>query len=284
MVRRNSLNSKYKQYKQVMRVLDCTNYIYLEYIKNLDFKKIGSYKNSKDIFNKIYNDFCVVNEMVEKQDIINSAVILRGIFENIMYVIATSFDKNIKVTLNSQPKDFRKVLEDNCEDIFSENIDKEMFYDIYSYLCKIVHPCSLKECVTYIEKNRIYNKYILNNIKYAMVTIEFIYLDFYNKIIMIEDELCNSLNDLMDYIFFYNLIQFNKSNLKFKNIAKKYFINDTSNQYVKKQQDSALELSEYIKNNPGEFNSRRDTTIKKVEDVLNKSIYKETFLKIWRDE
>ena len=284
MVRRNSLNSKYKQYKQVMRVLDCTNYIYLEHIKNLDFKKIGGYKNSKDIFNKIYNDFCVVNEMIEKQDIINSAVILRGIFENIMYVIATSFDKNIKVTLNSQPKDFRKVLEDNCEDIFSENIDKEMFYDIYSYLCKIVHPCSLKECVTYIEKNRIYNKYILNNIKYAMVTIEFIYLDFYNKIIMIEDELCNSLNDLMDYIFFYNLIQFNKSNLKFKNIAKKYFINDTSNQYVKKQQDSALEISEYIKNNPGEFNSRRDTTIKKVEDVLNKSIYKETFLKIWRDE
>lgn len=279
----NALSKRMSQYKQVMRFQDCTNYVYLNRISEISFRRISRYKNAKEIFAKIYNDLCFVNELLEKQNIINSSTILRTTYENIIYIIATSYDVNLKVDIKSSPSQFRKVLEDNCEKIFTENIEKEMFNDIYSFLCKIVHPCSLKECVTYIDNNRIYKKYVLNNIKYAMLMIEYIYLDFYNKKLNIKDELCDSLSDVLDYVYFFNLIQFGKIIKKDKSIVKKYFLNDSSNLYVREQQESIIELSEYLRNHPKEFDERKIETLKRADEMINKSEFKETFFKMLND-
>lgn len=279
----NALAKRMAQYRQVMRFQDCTNYVYLNRISEIRFRKISKYKNAKEIFSKIYNDLCFVNELLKKQDIINSATILRTTYENIIYIIATSYDLNLKVGLDNPPWQFRDVLEKHCDEIFSENIDKELFNDIYRFLCKIVHPCSLKECVTYIDNNRIYKKYVLNNIKYAMLMIEYIYLDFYNKKLNIVDELCDSLSDVLDYVYFFNLIQFSKLVKKDKNIVKKYFLNDSSNPYVREQQKSIIELSEYLKNHPKEFDERKIETLKRADEMINKSEFKDEFFKMLND-
>lgn len=274
---KNILAKNMSQYKKVMRFQDCTNYVFISRISHIDFKHISRYKNAKEIFMRIKKDLVYVNELLEKEEVINSATILRTTYENIIYIIATSFDINLKVTLDNPPYQFREVLEKNCNKIFSENIDKNNFNDIYRFLCKIVHPCSLKECLTYIDNNKIYKKYVLNNIKYAMLMIEYIYLDFYNKKIQVEDELCDSLCDVLDYVYFFNMIQFSKLIKKDKIIVKKYFLNDSTNPYVKEQQESVIELSEYLKKHPKEFDERKNKTLKRADDMICKSEFKKEF-------
>lgn len=164
-----------------MKFLECANYIYIDQIQQFEFKKISEYKKSKEIFISICKDFLLVNELLKREEVLNAATILRKVYENIIYIIATSFDKNLKVDLDIQAKAFRVILENNCNELFGDYIEKEDFNQIYVFLCKLVHPSSLKECIAYLENTNKYRMYMVSNIKYIMVTIEYIYITFLNK-------------------------------------------------------------------------------------------------------
>ena len=63
-------------YKKCMRILNCANHIYLDEIDDFEFKKISKYNKSKNLYNKITHDFKLVNELIDKQDLLNAATIL----------------------------------------------------------------------------------------------------------------------------------------------------------------------------------------------------------------
>lgn len=115
------------------------------------------------------------------QDLLNAATVLRTLYENIIYIIATSYDKEIKTTLDTSPGELRKVLVENCSSIFTDYFEPDDLNNIYKYLCKIIHPCSLKELVSYMNKTIKYKNYLLGNLKYMMLVIEYMYLNFLNK-------------------------------------------------------------------------------------------------------
>ena len=82
---------------------------------NFEFKKISKYNKSKRIYEKISNDFKVVNQLINSDDLFNAATVLRTLYENIIYIIATSYDKELKICLDIKPGPIRKVLENNCD-------------------------------------------------------------------------------------------------------------------------------------------------------------------------
>ena len=168
-------------YKKSMRIFDCANHVFLDEIENFEFKKISKYNKSKNLYNKITYDFKLVNELIDKQDLLNAATVLRTLYENIIYIIAKSYDKEINITLDTEPWRLRGILESNCTNIFTEYFEKEDFNEIYKYLCKIVHPCSMKELFSYMSKTIKYKNYLLSNLKYIMLVIEYMYLNFLNK-------------------------------------------------------------------------------------------------------
>ena len=168
-------------YKKCMRLLNCANYVFIDEIACFEFKKISKYTKSKPTYEKVKADFKLVNELIDRQDLLNAATVLRTLYENVIYIIATSYDKKITITLDTVPVELRKVLEDNCYSIFTDYFEPEDFNNIYKYLCKIIHPCSLKELVSYINKTIKYKNYLLGNLKYMMIVIEYMYLNFLNK-------------------------------------------------------------------------------------------------------
>ena len=174
-------------YKKCMKILDCTYSIYIDEIGDFDFKKISKYSKSRNIYYKIENDFKRVNSLIDEADFFNAASILRTLYENIIYVVATSYDKKMIITLDTVPKELRSILEDNCRLLFTDYFEKEDFYNIYKYLCKIVHPSSMKELVSYLVNTLRYKEYMLNNLKYIMILIQYMYLNYLNKRIKNED-------------------------------------------------------------------------------------------------
>ena len=266
-------NVTQKQYRQVIRFFDCANYIYLDQIKNVKFNRISGYKKSKDIFNRIYYDFTTISRLIDEKDVLNSATILRKVFEDIIYIIATSFDKTIVVTIDSKPLEFRNVLKNNCEAIFGDSIIPEFFDYIYEYLCKIIHPCSLKELMSHINANPINRKYVINAIKFMMLTIEYIFLTFINKNSQIDNSLNESVWATCWLVNLFNCIRYSQHSKKNMRIVKKYLVNDMKSKYVNKVNTENLDFVKYVKDNPKDFNDIRDGILEKVQYEIKSSKY-----------
>lgn len=274
MTRTSAFIKRMNDYKKCMRLLNCANHVYLEEIKNFEFKKISKYNKSRHLYNKITNDFELVNKLIDEQDLLNAATILRTLYENIIYIIATSYDKTINITLDTQPKDLRFILENNCADIFTDYFEETDFNDIYRYLCKIVHPCSMKELLSFMGKTIKYQNYLLSNLKYIMLIIEYMYLNFLNKRIgNKESKFDLNFIDLSTYVNLINVSYFINDVKDSKSFIKRYFYYDTNNKYVTENQERLKEVYEMLSDNK----ELVEQDIKVLTKVLDKQIKESKF-------
>lgn len=239
MANTSSFIKKMNDYKKCMKLLNCANYVFSDEIDCFEFKKISKYTKSKPTYEKVKVDFELANELINRQDLLNAATVLRALYENIIYIIATSYDKEIKITLNTSPGELRKVLVENCSSIFTDYFEPEDFNSIYKYLCKIIHPCSLKELVSYMNKTIKYKNYLLGNLKYIMLVIEYMYLNFLNKKIG-NNESKFDLNfiDLCTYVNLMNIAYYINDVKDSKSFIKRYFYYDTNNKYITENQET----------------------------------------------
>ena len=273
----NKLIKKMKDYKKCIRLLDCANYIYLDEIENFEFKKISKYTKSRYIYSKIKEDFELVNRLITNQDLFNAAAVLRTTYESIIYIIATSYNTTIKITLNTSPKDLRKVLDDNCSLIFTSFFTSGYFKDMYDYLCKIIHPTSLKELASRMAKTIKYKESLLINLKYIMLVIEYMYLTFLNKKVHNDDSKIDlNLIDLSTYVNFVNISKY-IGDTKDITSLKKYCYFDHNKQYILKTGESINDLQEVLKPKKSKTIIKKDINriCKELDFQINDSKYKE---------
>lgn len=271
-------------YKKCMRILNCANYVYLDKIDNFEFRKISKYNKSKDLYNKITGDFKLVNELIDRQDLLNAATVLRTTYENIIYIIAKSYDKKINITLNTLPRDLRPILEDNCNEIFTDYFDKEDFNEIYKYLCKIVHPSSLKELLSYMSKTIKYKNYLLSNLKYIMLVIEYMYLNFLNKKVGNEESKFDlNFIDLSTYVNLMNVSYFINDVKDSKSFIKRFFYYDTNNKYITDNQEVLKEVYETLTTKKELIDEDVKELTKALDAQIKESKYNETIYKILND-
>lgn len=268
-------------YKKCMKLLECANYIYLDEIDNFEFKKISKYTKSKYIYEKVKADFELVNELIGKQDFLNAATILRKLYENITYIIVTTYDKKFKITLDTAIRELRQILENNCRNIFTDYFESEDFNNIYKYLCKIIHPCSLKEFASYMNKTIKYKNYLLSNLKYMMLVIEYMYLNFLNKKIGNEESKfdLNFIN-LCTYVNLVNLGCFIMDAKDSKSFIKKYFYYDTNNKYIIENQEKLKEVYEVLIDKKDLNVEDINKLTKTLDQQINESKYKDAVCKI----
>lgn len=274
-MKNNSFLCKISEYKMVTRFFDCANYIYLDQIKSFDFRKISKYINAKYISNKIHRDFSLVTKLLDEGDILNASILLRSTYENIAYIIATSFDKSLKVKVGTNPSEFRQILEKNCNELFSENIEPDLFNYIYKYLCKLTHPCSIKEMTSYIEAGSIYKRYVINSIKYIMIIVEYVYLDYIYKKNNLDMNLNDSLFETSDLVNIYSGIRFIKHSKTGSKKYNRFFVNDSNSSYIADNKNNLQDVGKWVKDNQKDFENRRDEILVRVSSELEKSKYKQ---------
>ena len=79
-------------FDRTIRILDISNIIYIDMIKNIEFKEISDYKKSKYMFKEISEEFEEVNDLLSKEKTLMAVCLLRNVFEEIMYIIATTLE------------------------------------------------------------------------------------------------------------------------------------------------------------------------------------------------
>lgn len=284
MTKKSVFIKKINNYKKCMRVFDCANYIFLDEILNFKLNKISKYSKSKYIFKKIVNDFRLVNDLLNKKDVINSGVVLRSLYENIMYIIATSYDKTLIINLDIMPGKFKKILEDNCDTIFTDYFEKEDFEALYKYLCKIIHPCSLKELLSYFEKTIKYKPYLISNMKYIMVTLEYLFLNFLNKKIGAESSFDLNLIDVCTYVNLININCFLNDVDKTQKFTKQYLFFDTNNKYITESKKDLEMLYNDIITNADLIEININQLLKETDNQINCSKYKDVVYDILNDK
>lgn len=272
---------KMNDYKKCMKLLNCANYVFTDEIDCFEFKKISKYTKSKPTYEKVKADFKLVNELIDRQDLFNAATILRTLYENIIYIIVKSYDKKINITLNTLPRDLRPILEDNCKEIFTEYFEKDDFNEIYRYLCKIVHPCSMKELLSYMSKTIKYKNYLLSNLKYTMLVIEYMYLNFLNRKIGNEESKFDlNFIDISTYVNLINVSYFINDVKDSKSFIKRYFYHDTNNKYITDNQEKLKEVYETLINKKELVEEDIKELTKVLDTQIKESKYNEIISKI----
>ena len=266
---------KLKEYNKCMNILKFTSLVFLDEIQTFDYKGISKYKRTKNVFTKIANDFKLVEELLNKEDLFNACTILRTTYEDIIYIIATTHNKKMKVDLEIKPKVFREELENNCNELFTEYFEKEDFNRMYKHLCKVVHPCSLKELVSYLMKTKKYNKYMINNMRYSLVIIEYMYLNYLYKKIGEENEFHLNLINLCTYVNLVNIACYFNGLDKNKRYLSKYMMYDTNNKYINDLDAKFKELYNDIKNNEEKIEINIKELARETDKQISNSKYKE---------
>ena len=248
MMQTNTYIERINKVNIIMKILDSTHVIYTGEMKKIDINGFNKRSQSKYITEKIVADFELINKLIDNYDLINAATILRATLENIFYIIAVNYDKKLKISLDTTISDFRKVLKENENDCFFNNIDLDSLNRAYKQLCKFVHPCSMKEYLSCLTNTKKYRKYMYNNIKHIMVTIEYIYLSFLYK---------NNVNSLYSVIMqlavfanSYNVSLFLQESEGDTSFIKEFMFNDIDNKYVKEVQDTVEEINDTLKCDP----------------------------------
>ena len=269
------------KYKMINKILESAHYIFTDEINNFEFKKISKYSKSKEVYDKISYDFKVVNRLICENDYFNAATILRAAYENIIYIIATSYKKDIVITSETRLKKISEVLKENSAELFTAQLEKEDFDEIYEYLSKMIHPSAVKELVSHIVKSNNCKMYFLNNLKYMMVTIEYIYLNYLNNRIKNEESVLDmDLIGLCAYVNIINAKLFSDHMKDMDKIVKKYMTHNDDNKYIEKRQKISDEfLKDFEINDDITDDGIRQMT-DELTNIINNSKYKEPISRI----
>jgi hypothetical protein len=149
------LENKNKEfsYNKIMRLLDVSNYVYLDEIKNFDYKNITNYDKSKYFFKEISQEFDTVYELISKGQILMGVCLLRNVYEEILYIMATSINIELDINVMTRASYFKEKVIENFTLILTDVFTEEDISYIYSYLSKITHV----SCHQFERSNKLFN-------------------------------------------------------------------------------------------------------------------------------
>lgn len=270
------LENKHKNFSfyRTIRLLDVSNYVFLELMKQIKHSDITKYKNSKYMFNEIINECKLIYDLLEKKEVISSICLLRNTYEEILYVMASSLNINLEINIKTTAGYFKKIVIENINELLSDNFTEGDIKEVYSYLSMLTHVTNLKEAVSYLVGNRDIKKYIINEIKYILIFIEYLYLDFMYKKLEIDRNLIDNIIAISSYPEIINVIYFcaysNKTNRKLM----AYFYGEKNQEYLKNSQEKFIEE---FKNFKIEQNNMT-LTLKQISKEIDKKLIELNYL------
>lgn len=267
-------NKKFS-YAKTMKLFDVINYIFLDSIKKIEYR--SNYEKSKYIMQEIIYDFDVVMDFLNKGRILLSINILRNIYENILYVMATSYNSDLIVDIKTNPSDFRDVVKDNCNSILTDYFEPNDISDIYNHLSKLTHVTNLKEATSYLLSKKKYQKYISNEIKSLVLIIEYMYLDFLNKEANeVNKEFMYNSIIVANHINQINLVYYIANTEKENIILNSYFYGEKNQNYLNKIQNELLDTFKDYKI----YKDDIEITLKKVINKFNNQVKEYNYFEI----
>ena len=252
-------------YDRTIKILDVSNEVYIDIIKKFDFKKITNYKNSKYLFKEIANELSEVVELLNGNKTLMAICLLRNVYEEIMYIIATSYSTDLNINYLTTAGYFKDIVADNSGELLGDVYSSEEIKGIYSYLSKITHVTNIKEAVSYLSGNRQIKKYFVNEIKYVTLIVENLYITFLNKKSGLDNSMCDNIISVVGYVELINTMYYVANSTGELKRIENYFYGEKNRKYLTDQKEAMIKDFKYLQSNKDEL-SRTITIISKELD------------------
>jgi len=278
----NDLENKNKNFSfdKSIKILDISNAVYIDIIEKYDFKSITNYKNSKYLFKEISNELNEITELLNNNKTLMAVCLLRNVYEEIMYIIATSYRDNLDIDFMTKAGYFKDIVADNCNELLGDIYTSEEIKGIYSYLSKITHVTDIKEAVSYLSGNKRIKGYIVNEIKYVCLIIENLYITFLNKKSKLDNSMCDNIISVAGYVELINTMYYVANSTGETKRIESYFYGEKNKKYLEKQKELMISDFKELQSNKDELSRSIKIISKELDKQLAENNYTEMVNKI----
>ena len=278
----NDLENKNKNFSfdKSIKILDISNAVYIDIIEKYDFKSITNYKNSKYLFKEISNELNKITELLNNNKTLMAVCLLRNVYEEIMYIIATSYCDNLDIDFMTKAGYFKDIVADNCNELLGDIYTSDEIKEIYSYLSKITHVTNIKEAVSYLSGNKRIKGYIVNEIKYVSLIIENLYITFLNKKSKLDNSMCDNIISVAGYVELINTIYYVANSTGETKRIESYFYGEKNKKYLEKQKELMISNFKELQSNKDELSRSIKIISKELDKQLAENNYTEMVNKI----
>ena len=258
-----------------IKILDISNAVYIDIIEKYDFKNITNYKNSKYLFKEISNELNEITELLNSNKTLMAVCLLRNVYEEIMYIIATSYYDNLDIDFMTKAGYFKDRVADNCNELLGDIYTSEEIKEIYSYLSKITHVTNIKEAVSYLSCNKRIKGYIVNEIKYVTIIIENLYITFLNKKSNIDNSMFDNIISVAGYVELINTMYYVANSTGETKRIESYFYGEKNKKYLEKQKKLMISDFKELQSNKDELSRSIRIISKELDKQLAENNYTE---------
>ena len=278
----NDLENKNKNFSfdKSIKILDISNAVYIDIIEKYDFKSITNYKNSKYLFKEISNELNEITELLNNNKTLMAVCLLRNVYEEIMYIIATSYCDNLDIDFMTKAGYFKDIVADNCNELLGDIYTSDEIKEIYSYLSKITHVTNIKEAVSYLSGNKRIKGYIVNEIKYVSLIIENLYITFLNKKSKLDNSMCDNIVSVAGYVELINTMYYVANSTGKTKRIESYFYGEKNKKYLEKQKELMISDFKELQSNKDELSRSIKIISKELDKQLAENNYTEMVNKI----
>lgn len=278
----NDLENKNKNFSfdKSIKILDISNAVYIDIIEKYDFKSITNYKNSKYLFKEISNELNEITELLNDNKTLMAVCLLRNVYEEIMYIIATSYCDNLDIDFMTKAGYFKDIVADNCNELLGDIYTSDEIKEIYSYLSKITHVTNIKEAVSYLSGNKRIKGYIVNEIKYVSLIIENLYITFLNKKSKLDNSMCDNIISVAGYVELINAMYYVANSTGETKRIESYFYGEKNKKYLEKQKELMISDFKELQSNKDELSRSIKIISKELDKQLAENNYTEMVNKI----
>lgn len=278
----NDLENKNKNFSfdKSIKILDISNAVYIDIIEKYDFKSITNYKNSKYLFKEISNELNEITELLNNNKTLMAVCLLRNVYEEIMYIIATSYCDNLDIDFMTKAGCFKDTVADNCNELLGDIYTSDEIKEIYSYLSKITHVTNIKEALSYLSGNKRIKGYIVNEIKYVSLIIENLYITFLNKKSKLDNSMCDNIISVAGYVELINTMYYVANSTGETKRIESYFYGEKNKKYLEKQKELMISDLKKLQSNKNELSRSIKIISKELDKQLAENNYTEMVNKI----
>ena len=278
----NDLENKNKNFffDKSIKILDISNAVYIDIIEKYDFKSITNYKNSKYLFKEISNELNEITELLNNNKTLMAVCLLRNVYEEIMYIIATSYCDNLDIDFMTKAGYFKDIVANNCNELLGDIYTSDEIKEIYSYLSKITHVTNIKEAVSYLSGNKRIKGYIVNEIKYVSLIIENLYITFLNKKSKLDNSMCDNIISVAGYVELINTMYYVANSTGETKRIESYFYGEKNKKYLEKQKELMISDFKELQSNKDELSRSIKIISKELDKQLAENNYTEMVNKI----
>lgn len=264
-------------FNKTMKLLDASNEIYIDIIKKQDFENVTNYNNSKYLFKEITNELIEITELLNKGKTLMAVCLLRNVYEEMMYVMATSCsEEKIDIDVMTKAGYFKSIVAKESDKLFGGIYEAEYINELYGYLSKITHVTNMKEAISYLYSNKQTSKYINNEIKFIMLIIENIYITFLNIKTSVDNSMCSNIITISSYAELVNTMYFIAYSTGESKRIEKYFYGNNNRKYLEKNKEEIINDFKELQSNSNKINK----SMRNISKELDKQILENNYTEI----